>query len=114
MEFGKHLKKGFWGFADKSLPAIYGLGFVFLVIRVLPKEEFGTYVIIQNLFLLFIAAGSSFALQPMVKYSAETEEIADIVTAGNWMYTIFVLVIGILVFVIKDPLANIFHNARIL
>ncbi|MBM4166175.1 MAG: hypothetical protein FJ218_04545 [Ignavibacteria bacterium] len=110
MEFGKHLKKGFWGFADKSLPAIYGLGFVFLVIRVLPKEEFGTYVLIQNLFLLLVAAGSSFALQPMVKYAAETEEISEIVTTGNWMYVSFVVIFGALIAVLKEQFAQLFHS----
>lgn len=42
MEFGKHIGKGLWGFADKSLAVVYGLGFIFLVIRVIPeKEEIG-------------------------------------------------------------------------
>jgi|GEM_PF-741609 O-antigen/teichoic acid export membrane protein len=109
MEFGKHLKKGFWGLADKSLPAIYGLGFVLLVIRVLPKEEFGTYVLIQNLFLLLVAAGTSFALQPMVKYAAETDDITEIASTGNWMYIAFVLFSGIIVVTTKNLLAETFQ-----
>ncbi|MBS4027067.1 MAG: oligosaccharide flippase family protein [Ignavibacteriales bacterium] len=110
MEFGKHLKKGFWGLADKSLPLIYGLGFVLLVIRVLPKEEFGTYIIIQNLYLLLVAAGSSFALLPMVKFAAETEDIVAITNTGNWLYVFFVIVIGLPIVAFKEEFAKIFHT----
>ena len=39
MEFGKHIGKGVWAFADKALPAIYGIGFIFLVVRELPENE---------------------------------------------------------------------------
>ena len=39
MEFGKHIGKGLWAFADKALPAVYALGFIFLVVRVLPEKE---------------------------------------------------------------------------
>ena len=50
MEFGRHIGKGIWAFADKSLPALYGVGFIFLVVRVLPEEEYGAFAIIQSIY----------------------------------------------------------------
>jgi len=52
MQFSRHLDKGLWAAADKSLYAIYGVGFMFLVIRVLPKAELGVFVLVQNVFLV--------------------------------------------------------------
>jgi O-antigen/teichoic acid export membrane protein len=74
MEFGKHIGKGLWGLADKGLPVIYGLGFVFLVIRVLPEEEFGNFVLVQEIFLVISGFAAAFALQPLLKYAAESPD----------------------------------------
>ena len=71
MEFGKHIGKGIWGIADKSLPVIYGLAYVLLVIRVLPEEEFGNFVLVQEVFLIVSALATAFALQPLLKFAAE-------------------------------------------
>ncbi|MBU1298071.1 MAG: hypothetical protein KKG06_02475, partial [Bacteroidetes bacterium] len=78
MEFGKHIGKGLWGFADKMLAVIYGLGFIFLVIRVLPEHEYGSFVIIQAIFILITAVGTSFALQPLIKFASETENYGSV------------------------------------
>jgi O-antigen/teichoic acid export membrane protein len=71
MEFGRHISKGLWAFGDKALPAIYGLGYVFLVIRVLPQNEFGAFIIIQTIFVVVSTMSFSLALQPLIKYGSE-------------------------------------------
>lgn len=80
MELGKHLGKGLWGIADKALPVAYGLGYVWLVIRVLPEQEFANFVLLQEIFLIATGLAAAIALQPMVKYaseaSADTRSIA--------------------------------------
>ncbi len=73
MEIGKHLSKGIWGLADKALPVVYGVGYVLLVIRVLPEEEFGNFVLIQEIFLIVSGLATAFALQPLVKFCSEAE-----------------------------------------
>ncbi len=73
MEIGKHLSKGIWGLADKALPVFYGIGYVLLVIRVLPEEEFGNFVLIQEIFLIVSGLATAFALQPLVKFCSEAE-----------------------------------------
>ncbi|HTY59825.1 MAG TPA: hypothetical protein VMF59_13460, partial [Bacteroidota bacterium] len=71
MEFGKYLAKGVWGLADKALPVVYGIGYVWLVIRVLPEEEFGNFVLVQEVFLVISGLATAFALQPLLKFSSE-------------------------------------------
>ena len=65
MEFGKHVEKGVWAFAGKALPAVYLLGFIFIVQRVLPKEEFGAYAVVQAIFNFTTAIVVPFAVQPL-------------------------------------------------
>ncbi len=111
MELGKHIKKGIWGFLDKSLPLIYGFGFVVIVMRVLDTEELGTYLLIQNILFLLIAIGSSFALQPMVKFSAETNDVEEIISTASFMYLSFIG-IAILLFLSSMDFLGDFFNAN--
>jgi O-antigen/teichoic acid export membrane protein len=98
VEFGKHIDKAFWAFADKALPAIYGIGFIFLVARVLPKEEYGGFVVIQTMFNLLSAVSAAFALQPMTKLAAETKQPASLLTASLIMQVVFIGIVALCVF----------------
>jgi O-antigen/teichoic acid export membrane protein len=83
MEFGKYLGKGIWGLADKALPVVYGLAYVVLVIRVLPAEEFGNFVLIQEIFLVISGLAQAFALQPLLKFAAEGgDDLKQVVSAA--------------------------------
>lgn len=97
MEFGRHISKGLWAFADKALPAIYGLGYIFLVIRVLPQNEFGAFVIVQTIFVVVSTMSFSLALQPLIKYGAEpgkiSQYIASSITLSAIVYLIAVLIV---------------------
>jgi lipopolysaccharide exporter len=103
MEFGKHLGKGIWGLADKALPVIYGLAYVVLVIRVLPAEEFGNFVLIQEIFLVISGLATAFALQPLLKFAAEGEDdLEQVVSAALPLNVAFVAVASLLCIAGKD------------
>jgi O-antigen/teichoic acid export membrane protein len=97
MEFGSHLQKGFWAFADRALPAVYGVLFMFLVIRILPDEEYGSFLLFQTVFLLMSALASSLAIQPMLKYVAEG---MDSVSSSSSVLVILTFFMGICVAII--------------
>jgi hypothetical protein len=83
MEFGKHITKSLWGLADKALPVAYGIGYVYLVIRVLPEEEFGNFVLLQEIFLILSGLATALALQPMLKFASEDgEDSSSIIIVG--------------------------------
>ncbi len=73
MEFGRHIGKGVWALGDKALPAIYGVGYIFLIARVFPKDELGAYAVVQTIFNILNSATATFAVQPIVKFAAETD-----------------------------------------
>ena len=101
MEFSKHIGKGIWAFADKALPAIYGLGFIFLVVRVLPAKEFGAFVLIQTIFTLTMALGYAFAFQPLTKFAAENENNQEYVATSIFFGLSFFIAASILIHITK-------------
>lgn len=107
MEFGKHIGKGLWGLADKGLPVIYGLGFVFLVIRVLPEEEFGNFVLVQEIFLVISGFAAAFALQPLLKYAAESPDGQQgVVGAALLLHLLFYAGASVILVLLADPLSR--------
>jgi len=111
VELGKHLSKGIWGLADKALPVIYGLGYVFLVIRVLPEEEFGNFVLLQEIFLIISGLATAFALQPLLKYAAEEgADIPGAVSIAFWFNLGFVAVSAALVVALSVPAGIVLHS----
>ena len=111
MELGKYLGKGLWGLADKILPVVYGLGYVVLVIRVLPQEEFGNFVLVQEVFLVISGLSTAFALQPMLKFAAEKNSNAvEIARAGIVLNLLFTAGAALLVAAFSMPLSALFHS----
>lgn len=111
MEIGKHLTKGMWGLADKTLPVVYGIGFVWLVIRVLPEEEFGNFVLTQEVFLIISGLATAFALQPLLKFcSEENPELTGIVSASLALNVAFVALASILVLACSVPAGRLFNS----
>lgn len=111
MELGKHLGKGVWGLADKALPVVYGVAFVVLVIRVLPEEEFGNFVLIQEIFLIISGFAQGFALQPLLKFAAEeNSESHGIVSAGFMLNAAFTLLCALALVTMRQPLGALLNS----
>ena len=113
MEIGKHIGKGLWAFADKALPAIYGAGFIVFVVRVLPPAEYGIFVLIQSIFLLLLGMGQSLALQPMVKFAAETDDVSGIFSTASLYYAAFLTAASVLLIVFRVPLSSVVNAEKI-
>src|ERR1043165_584134 len=82
MEFKHHIGKGIWAFADKALPAIWGVANIFLVQRVLSNVEYSSLAVILQVFYLVTTLCTAFAFQPLVKYAAELEDPQSEVAAS--------------------------------
>ena len=114
MEFGKHLGKGIWGMADKTLPVVYGLAYVVLVIRVLPEEEFGNFVLVQELFLIISGLTTAFALNPLLKFaSEESVDHANVVSASLFFNILFTVLSSLLVVVFRVPLSGLLNSPQL-
>ena len=111
MEIGKHLRTGLWGLADKLLAVAYGLGYVWLVIRVLPEEEFGNFVLVQEIFLVVSGLATAFALQPLLKFSAEENaDLQGVVSASLWLNAGFVATASLLVVALSGPAGALLNS----
>src|SRR5712692_36851 len=112
MEFGKHIGKGLWAFADKALPAMYGLGFVFLVIRVLPAKEYGGFVLVQTIFMFATTLGYSLALQPLTKFAAEKRESGPFIVASLGLSALFLIATSLALSLGKGIFVKLFDPER--
>ncbi len=114
VEFGKHLSKGIWGLADKALPVVYGVAYVVLVIRVLPEEEFGNFVLIQEIFLIVTGLAMAFALQPLLKFGAEENtNQRSILSAALLLNIAFILIFSVIVVVLAGPFSILLNSPRL-
>jgi len=106
LELGKHLTKSLWGLADKALPVVYGIGYVYLVIRVLPEEEFGNFVLLQEIFLVLSSLAAALALQPLLKFAAEdTQHTGGIITISLVLNVLFVVLTSGVLVLLREPLS---------
>ncbi len=112
MEFGKHIGKGVWAFADKALPAVYGLGLIFLAIRVLPEKEYGAFVIIQSIFNIVVTLGYALAFQPLIKFAAEREDHGSHIVAAIIMNAGLFLIVSTVVVLLKNDIAVFLDPTR--
>jgi O-antigen/teichoic acid export membrane protein len=111
MQFGRYINKGLWAVADKLLPVVYGLVFVLLVVRVLPKEEFGNFVLVQDIFLTITGLATAFALQPLLKFFAEdASDSPSVVPAAILMYAGFVACVTILTMIFRAPVGRVLNS----
>jgi O-antigen/teichoic acid export membrane protein len=107
MEFGRHISKGLWAFADKALPAIYGVGYMFLVIRFLPQNEFGAFVIIQTIFVVISTMSFSLALQPLIKFGAEPGDKSYYITVSIALSVVIYLTATLVIMLGKNIFASL-------
>lgn len=114
MEFGKHLGKGLWGLADKLLPVVYGLAYIVLVIRVLPQEEFGNFVLVQELFLVITGLATALALQPLLKFVAEEDaDFSSCIGVAVLLSLAFFALCSLVMGVFRVPISELLKSASL-
>ncbi len=114
MRLIQHLSKGAWAFADKSLPLAYSIGAILLIIRVLPKEEYGLYILVQGMALMMVNLSTSFHLVPMVKFLSESPKDRTLPTVGFVLHVLQLAVLTLLCLILKNQIGIIFHRAEII
>ena len=102
MKLARHLSKGVWAFALKSLPAVNGIAFIFLVVRTLPPEEYGSFVIVQTLYLFSIALVNAFALLPVVRFVAGRDRPDPYATGGLLLTALFLAGVSVLLLALPE------------
>lgn len=110
MKLSDHLGKGVWGAADKGLPVLYGIGYVVLVIRVLPEVELGNFALVQTIFLLITGLTNGFPLQPLLKFASEERSDKEaLVSTAFALNLLLVIAFSILVFSARYSVARVLN-----
>lgn len=111
MKLSDHLGKGIWGAADKGLPVLYGIGYVMLVIRVLPEVELGNFALIQTIFLVISGLANGFALQPLLKFASEQrDDKQELIGTALLLNLFFIIACSLLVVALKEPIAALLNS----
>jgi O-antigen/teichoic acid export membrane protein len=108
-----HFSKAAWAFADKALPLGYSIGAILLIIRVLPKEEYGYYILIQGIAFMMIGLSSAFSLVPMVKFSSESRDDGSLATMGFLLHSTQLAILTLLCWIFRHQLGVLFHKQEI-
>ena len=98
MQLERHWRQISWSVLDKSLPLVFGVGFMLLVVRVLPADELGLQAISSTVLLTVSQMLRFWVLLPLTKFVAEGTEVRHVAATGVALYicasAVLALVIG--------------------
>jgi O-antigen/teichoic acid export membrane protein len=86
LRVGAHWRTLSWAVLDKSLPLWFGLAFAVLVVRTLPKEEFGLQYLASTVLLTVSQLFRSLWLVPLIRFVAERARAERIASTGMALY----------------------------
>ena len=86
MQLEKNWRRVSWSLLDKSLPVLFGVGFLLLVVRTLPAEELALQAIASTVLLTAAQLLRFMILIPLIKFVAEGRETARVAAAGAVLY----------------------------
>lgn len=110
MRLSSHLDKGFWTLADKAILAAYGIVFMLLVIRILPEQEYGNFVLLQNAFLILSHLGVSLGMAPYVKHYHDSPNRLPLQSNALLLFVLFFLFMLILLWPLRVALGALFNS----
>jgi O-antigen/teichoic acid export membrane protein len=109
MRLRDHWKKVFWAYMDRSLPLLYGLGFVFLVVRRLPKEEYGLYALAFAFLMIALNLQKNFLFDGLIRYLAPKDApTRSLVTASLAFAFVITLAFTVALLAFRMILEHIF------
>jgi len=111
VRLSSHLDKGFWTIADKGILAAYGIVFMLLVIRILPEQEYGNFVLIQNAFLILSHLGVSLGMAPYVKLYHENPNRLALQSNALLLFAGFFLGLIMLLWPARVALGRLFNSS---
>ncbi|MFQ5600790.1 MAG: lipopolysaccharide biosynthesis protein [Candidatus Krumholzibacteriia bacterium] len=81
-------RRASWALFDKSLPVLYGLGFMLLVVRTLPAAELGLQGLASTVLLTAAQLLRYLLLVPLTKFVAEGRDASRVAATGALLYVL--------------------------
>ncbi|MGQ9846578.1 MAG: oligosaccharide flippase family protein [Bacteroidales bacterium] len=105
------IKKATQGVANRSLNLIYGFGYLILVVRGLPQEEYGSLALCMSLVAIIDVLRLNWITTTSLKFLAaakDKNEYATTFTAIVCLFSIITGIVSILFFTLSDHMAVFF------
>jgi len=109
MRFSDYLAKSFLAGLDKSLPVLYGLGYIFVVVPALPEREFGLLGLVEVVFYFILTVESGLVQTPMAKFIAETASSGWAIPSGFLLSSIVLSSLGVASYAFGGLLSSLFN-----
>ncbi len=109
MRFSDYLTETFWAAIDKALPLAYGFGYIFVVVRVLSKNEFGLLGLFELIVYFILMVDNTLVQTPMAKFVAETKESVWAIPNGFFLSFTVLTFCGLACIAGKTLLANLLN-----
>lgn len=113
MKITQHLNKISWSVADKTTLVLYGIATI-AILQVTDNIELGLFTLFINLHNFILAIGSYLGLQSILHFSADENEKPLINTYSLINLTIVISVLTVLIFLLKNQIANILNEPNII
>lgn len=110
MQLEKNWRRVSWALLDKSLPVLFGVGFLLLVVRTLPAEELALQAIASTVLLTAAQLLRFMILIPLIKHVAEGHDAAHVAAAGALLYAAGSLVVALLLVFGAGTWAGLFQK----
>lgn len=111
MKITAHLGKISWSLADKVLYVGYGL-VQLQQIKALSPDVYGVFSLLVALNTWIMIISDSAAVQGLIQFGVKPEERPKVNTVGLVFFTFIVGVAVLLVYLLQQPLTDIFHEPR--
>jgi len=108
-------KNKIFALLNKSILTFNGLLTVFVIIRTIPKFEFGLLTLINTFDLFIFAISGGLVLQALQKYAAEVDgnDLDDLITNSVFLYGVMSLVPALILALLSTHIANFLHAERL-
>lgn len=113
MKLSDYKKEGFLLAIDRTVSLLYGFFFIFFVIRILPKEQYGVFTIVQSLFYFLMMVNNSLILRAVIKFNAEEKKSPKFLPNSFYLSCCIFLLVTLLIIMFRQPISLLFKSQAI-
>jgi len=92
--------------ASRTLPLVYGLAFILLVIPALGAHELGRYAIVFQTFNVIALLNKFLVLNPMLRFGTDPDQYDRVIRSGFYLSAAFYIASGSIIWLLSPVLAS--------
>ena len=109
----KYINVGLWAAASQIIQLVYGIAAIFLIVKALPSEEFGSYILSQGIVRIIVMVGSALVYRHMVR-ELSVDDWDPKIPINAFVLSFLFNLIAIMPFIYYSDLLSNFLNTPLL